>query len=160
MTSGKKDINSTVLRKPIRYHAPAIKELHQPLLKLTDGKDPIGIAGITDYSFLQIISEIGTDMSAWPREKQFTSWLKLASLKASSGKSSRKVVMKRQNKAGQIFRNLAQGILTSKHLALGAFGRRIRARRGPAIAIKAVARKIACYYYRVMTKGTAFVKWE
>ena len=35
--------------------------LHEPLLKLSDGKDPIGIAGITDYSFLQIVSEVGTD---------------------------------------------------------------------------------------------------
>ena len=79
-------------------------------------------------------------------------------MKASSGKWFKKVRMKRQNKAGQIFRTLAQGILKSKHLALGAFGRRIRARRGPAVAIKAVARKIACYYYRVMTKGTDFVE--
>lgn len=157
MTKDKKEVETQVLRKPIRYHAPAIKDLHQPLLQLTGGKDPIGIAGITDYSFLEIVSEIGTDMTPWPTEKQFTSWLKLASLKASSGKRSKKVVMKRQNKAGQIFRNIAQGILNSKHLALGSFGRRIRSRRGPAVAIKAIARKIACYYYRVMTKGAEFV---
>jgi transposase len=158
MTRNEPDIDNKGLRKPVRYHAPAIKDLHKPLLKLTDGKDPIGIAGITDYSFLQIVSEIGTDMRAWPDEKHFTSWLKLASLKASSGKKSKKVVLKRQNKAGQIFRTLAQGILNSKHLALGAFGRRIRSRRCPAVAIKAVARKIACYYYRVMTKGAEFVE--
>jgi transposase len=158
MTKDKKDITTTGIRKPIRYHAPAVKDLHQPLLKLTDGKDPIGIAGITDYSFLEVVSEIGTDMTRWPTEKHFTSWMKLASMKASSGKGVKKIRMKRQNKAGQIFRKIAQGILTSKHLALGAFGRRIRGRRGPAVAIKAVARKIACYYYRVMTKGTDFVE--
>jgi len=49
-------------------------------------------------------------------------------------------------------------MLTSKHLALGAFGRRIRARRGSSVAIKDIARKIACYYYRVMTKGEALVE--
>lgn len=158
MTKDKDDIETPTKRKPIRYHKPEIKDLHQPLLKLSDGKDPIGIAGITDYSFLQIVSEVGTDMSPWPTEKHFTSWLKIAPMKASSGKMSKRISMKRHNNAGLIFRNLAQGILTSKHLALGSFGRTIRARRGSGVAIKAIARKIACYYYRVMTHGDEFVE--
>jgi transposase len=69
MTKYKDDIETDVKRKAIRYHKPEIDDLHKPLLKLTGGKDPIGIAGITDYSFLQIISEVGTDMSPWPTEK-------------------------------------------------------------------------------------------
>lgn len=158
MTAGKDDVETTTKRKPIRSHRPAIEDLHKPLLKLSEGKDPTGIAGITDYSFLQIMSEVGTDMSPWPSEKHFTSWLKVAPLKASSGKMSKRVTMKRHNNAGQLFRNLAQGILTSKHLALGAFGRTIKARRGTSVAVKAVARKVACYYYRVMTKGELFVE--
>jgi transposase len=158
MTKDKGDIESTVKRKPIRYHKPEIEDLHKPLLKLSEGKDPIGIAGITDYSFLQIMSEVGTDMAPWPTEKHFVSWLKVSPMRASSGKMNRRLRMKRQNNAGLIFRNLAQGILNSKHLALGAFGRRIRARRGSPVAIKAIARKIACYYYRVMTKGSEFVE--
>lgn len=158
MTKDKESIGTAGKRKPIRYHKPAIKDLHEPLLKLSEGKDPIGIAGITDYSFLQIVSEVGTDMSPWPSEKHFTSWLKVAPLRASSGKMSKRVSLKRHNNAGLIFRNLAQGILTSKHLALGSFGRSIRARRGSGVAIKAIARKIACYYYRVMTQGGEFVE--
>jgi transposase len=158
MTKGKEDIETKNKRKAVCFHRPAIQDLHQPLLKLSQGKDPTAIAGITDYSFLQIVGQIGTDMSAWPSEKHFTSWLKVAPLKASSGKISKRVTMKRHNNAGQLFRNLAQGILTSKHLALGAFGRRIRARRGSSVAIKAIAPKIACYYYRVMTKGEVFVE--
>lgn len=158
MTKDKADIETIVQRKPIRYHRPEIEDLHKPLLKLSDGKDPIGIAGITDYSFLQIVSEVGTDMSPWPTEKHFASWLKIAPMRASSGKVSKRVRMKRHNNAGLIFRNLAQGTLTSKHLALGSFGRRIRARRGSPVAIKAIARKIACYYYRVMTHGSEFVE--
>jgi transposase len=158
MTKDKDDVETNKNRKPVRYHKPEIDDLYKPLLKLTGGKDPIGIAGITDYSFLQIVSEVGTDMSPWPTEKHFTSWLKVAPMKASSGKMSKKLRMKRHNNAGLIFRNLAQGILTSKHLALGAFGRRIRARRGSPVAIKAIARKIACYYYRVMNHGSEFVE--
>lgn len=158
ITRDKDDIDAHHLRKPIRYNKPDIVNLHQPLLKLSDGKDPINIAGITDYGFLQIMSEVGTDMSPWPTEKHFTSWLKVAPMKASSGNMSRRITMKRHNNAGQLFRNIAQGILTSKHLALGSFGRRIRARRGSGVAIKAIARKIATYYYRVMSKGTDFVE--
>jgi transposase len=158
MTKGKHDVEANDKRKPIRYHKPEIEGLHKPLLKLTGGKDPIGIAGITDYSFLQIVSEVGIDMSAWPTEKHFTSWLKVAPMRSSSGKMSKWVRLKRHNNAGLIFRNLAQGILNSKHLALGSFGRRIRAKKGSPIAIKAIARKIACYYYRVMTQGTDFVE--
>lgn len=158
MTKDKEDVDVNNRRKPIRYNKPQIDDLHKPLLKLTEGKDPINIAGITDYSFLQIMSEVGTNMEAWATEKHFTSWLKLAPMRASSGKMSKRVTMKRHNNAGQLFRNIAQGILTSKHLALGVFGRRIRARRGSSVAIKSIARKIATYYYRVMTKGTEFVE--
>lgn len=158
MTKDKEGTGTPGKRKPVRYHKPEIENLHEPLLKLSDGKDPIGIAGITDYSFLQIVSEVGTDMTPWSTEKHFTSWLKVAPLRARSGKMNKRVSLKRHNNAGLIFRNLAQGILNSKHLALGSFGRSIRARRGSGVAIKAIARKIACYYYRVMTQGGEFVE--
>jgi len=158
ITKDKKGPENPGKRKPIRYNKPDIKELHKPLLKMTEGKDPTGIAGITDYSFLQIISEVGVDMKAWKNEKHFISWLKLAPMKSSSGKMSRRISVRRTNKASSLFRNIAQGLLTSKQLALGSFGRRIRAKRGSGVAIKAIARKIACYYYRVMTKGEAFVE--
>jgi transposase len=159
ITKGKGEASiSHSKRKAIRYHRPEIKDLHKPLLKMTEGKDPTGIAGITDYSFLQIISEVGVDMTAWKTEKHFVSWLKLAPMKSSSGNYSRRITVKRTNKASLLFRNVAQGILASKQPALGAFGRRIRAKRGSGVAIKAIARKIACYYYRVMTKGEAFVE--
>jgi transposase len=150
------DINGK--RKPIRYNAPNIKKLPNHLLKLTNGNDPTGIAGITDYTFLQIVSEVGTDLSAWKTEKHFVSWLKLAPMKSSSGKTSRRVNVKRTNPASQLFRNAAQGLVTSKYLALGSFARRIKAKRGSGVAIKAVARKIACFYYRTMTKGEVFVE--
>lgn len=158
ITTNKKAV--TVKKKPkqIRTHKPQIKDFHETLLKMTEGKDPTSIAGIADYSFLQIVAEVGTDMKAWPTEKHFVSWLKLSPQKSSSGKVVRRLRIKHRNKAGLLFRTVAQGILSSKYIALGAFGRRIRAKRGAAIAIKAIARKIACYYYRVMTKGEEFVE--
>jgi transposase len=104
------------------------------------------------------MSEVGLDMNAWASEKHFVSWLKLVPMKSSSGKMSRRISARRTNKASLMFCNIAQGLLTSKNLALGSFGQRIRAKRGSGVAIKAIARKIACFYNRVMTKGEAFVE--
>lgn len=145
-------------RKPVRYHPPQIKDLPKLLIKMTEGKDPTTIAGITDYSFLQIISEVGTDLSAWKTEKHFVSWLKLCPQRNSSGNMMKRVNIKHHNKASWIFRNIAQGMLSSKHIAIGSFARRIKSKRGSGVAIKAVARKLACYFYRVMTKGEGFVE--
>ena len=43
-------------------------------------------------------------------------------------------------------------------MAGGAFARRLRGRKGPAIAIKATARKLAAQYWRLIVKGTDFVE--
>jgi hypothetical protein len=42
--------------------------------------------------------------------------------------------------------------LNSKNIALGDFARKLRAKRGPAIAIKSTARKLAELYYKLFTK--------
>ena len=48
--------------------------------------------------------------------------------------------------------------MVSKQLGLGAFARKLKARRGAAIAIKATARKIAELYYNVFSKGIQYVE--
>lgn len=47
-------------------------------LKDLIGVDITQIFGISEISAMEIISEVGIDMSKWPTEKQFTSWLNLA----------------------------------------------------------------------------------
>ena len=155
---GKPDQYPQGPRKPIRHNKPDINNLGISLLKIFDGKDATALSGITDYSWMQLMSETGTNLSRWPSEKAYTSWLGLAPGQHTSGKMKR---TKRKNghpKAGQIFRQIAQSIITSKHIALGAFGRRLRARKGSQIAIKSVARKLAILYWRIMVKGMAFVE--
>jgi len=155
---GKPDQRLHGPRKPIRHNKPDIDNLGISLLKIFDGKDATALSGITDYSWMQLMSENGTNLSRWPSEKQYTSWLGLAPGQNTSGKMKR---TKRKNghpKAGQIYRQIAQSLLTSKNIALGAFGRRLRTRKGSSIAIKAVARKLAILYWRMMVKGTAFVE--
>jgi len=144
--------------KPIRHHKPNIDDLHLKLMKLTNGKDPSQITGLTDSTLLQIISEVGTDLSRFPTEKHFTSWLGLAPNSHQSGLTNKKKKFKRHTSAGQIFRLAAQAIAQSKHLALTSFYHRIKARKGSLGAIKATARKIAVIFYNVMTKGIEFVE--
>lgn len=144
--------------KQIRHNAPKINKLHEELMKLTDGRDPSQVTGFTDKNLLLQIGETGIDLSIWNTEKHFTSWLCLAPTKHSSGKSNKKHKKKGNTKAGQIFRKAALSVANSSHSALGGFYRRIKAKKGHRIAIKATARKIAVLYYRVMTKGIDYVE--
>lgn len=144
-------------RKPIRHNKPQVKNLGQNLINIFDGKDATKIAGFTDYTWIQLLSETGSDLTKWPSEKHFTSWLGLSPGQHHSGKMRRN---KRKGKtaAGQIFKIMSQGLLNSKDIAIGAFGRRLRGRKGAPIAIKAMARKLAVLYWRVMVKGIEYAE--
>lgn len=144
--------------KRIRHNAPQINDLHLMLMKLTNGNDPSQVTGLTDKSLLELIAETGTDLSRWKTEKHFTSWLCLAPGKHQSGKKNKSRNKRGHTKAGQIFRNAAYALTKSNNTALGAFYNRTKARKGPLIAVKATARKIAILYYNVMTKGIDYVE--
>ena len=62
------------------------------------------------------------------------------------------------NRTGQIFKEIAQGLINSKYIAIGSFIRKLRAKKDAAIAIKAGARKLAIAYYNALTKGTDYVE--
>jgi len=53
-------------------------DVRTPLFHLTGGVDLTQIDAIGPHTALKLISEIGTDMTRWPTEKHFTSWLTLA----------------------------------------------------------------------------------
>jgi len=146
-------------RKPIRHNKPQIKNFGTNMNNIFDSKDATLISGITDYSWLQLLSECGTDLSRWPTEKHYTSWLGLAPGQNNSGSKRKNAKRKGKPSAGQIFRGIAQSIINSKKIALGSFGRRIRARKGPKVANKAVARKLAELYWRVMVKGLEYTEY-
>lgn len=145
-------------RKPIRHHKPSVKKLAPNLLNVFGGKDATLISGITDYTWMQLLAETGPDLSRWPTEKHFTSWLGLAPGQNNSGKRNRNAKKRGRPKAGQIFRIIAQGLVNSKDVAIGSFGRRLRGRKGPGIAIKAMARKLAILYWRIMVKGLDYTE--
>jgi transposase len=154
----KPDQKTNARRKPIRHNKPDIDNLGSMMLKIFDGRDATTLSGITDYSWLQLLSETGIDLTRWPTEKHYTSWLGLAPGQHNSGRMKKNRRKSGRPKAGQIFRQIAQSLLTSKRIALGAFGRRLSARKGSPVAIKSVARKLAVLYWRIMVKGMDFVE--
>jgi hypothetical protein len=100
---------------------------------------------------LQIVAEIGTDMSRWPTAKHFTSWLTLApNNKVSGGRLLSSQTPPSANRVAAILRRCAMS-LGRTSTALGAFYRRLAARAGKAKAITAAARKLAVLVYRVMS---------
>lgn len=143
--------------KPIRHHAPKIDGLHDMLVRLY-GVNLSAISGINDYSVLRLIGETGIDMSRFPTERHFVSWCGLAPKHHQSGKMHKYVKGAKCNKAGQIFKEIAQALINSKHIAIGSFIRKLRSRKDSGIAIKAGARKLAIAYYNSLTKGADYVE--
>lgn len=102
-----------------------------------------------------MLAETGSDMTRWPTEKHFTSWLNFSPGTHISG--GRRLSSRRRpgrNRAGLILRQAASAVGRTQP-ALGAFYRRIAARRSKAVAIVATARKLARAYYRLLRyRGT------
>lgn len=107
---------------------------------------------------MQLLSELETDLKKWKTEKHFTSWLGLAPKQRNSGKMRRNYKAKGAPKSGLIFNQAAVSLINSKNIALGAFGRKIRAKKGGSVAIKAVARKLAALYWKLFVKGLDYVE--
>lgn len=121
------------------------------------GVDLTAIEGIEESTALIVLSEIGIDMSRWPSEKHFGSWLGLApNPKKSGGRVKSSATRPGVNRAAQALRLAAKNLQRSQS-ALGAFFRRIAARRGLAKAITATAYKLARIIYAMLKHGMAYV---
>lgn len=121
------------------------------------GVDLTQIDGIRGYTVLQLVAEIGTDMSRWKSAAHFASWLALCpGTKITGGRrlSGRQPV--RAHRAASIFRMAAMSLRHSRS-ALGAFFRRKRAHLGPARAISATAHKLARIVYIMLRDRKHFI---
>jgi transposase len=137
-----------VTKKP-RENEPRF-EVRSPLHRLTGGVDLTQLDGLAPYSALKLLAEIGTDMSRWPTDKHFTSWLTLAPKnKISGGRLLSSRTQPSANRAAAILRMTAMS-LGRTQTALGAFYRRLAARIGKPQAITATARKLAILVYRAL----------
>jgi transposase len=151
------ETNSTGKAKPIRHHKPEIKNLHEMMVKLF-GVNVTTVSGINDYTLLRLVGETGSDMARFASVKHFVSWCGLAPGHHKSGKVKRKIKTMPCSKAGQIFKEIAQGLENSKTIAIGSFIRKLKTRKNAGVAYKAGARKVAEAYYNALTKGTDYVE--
>jgi transposase len=131
-------------------------DLRTELYRIT-GVDWAQVNGIDVLTAQTVMAETGTDLEAYASEGHFTSWLGLCPTNEQSGgkilnRRTRKVV----NRATVAFRVAASTLLRSQSY-LGAQYRRLRTRLGAPRAITAMARKLACLYYRLIKHGQQYV---
>lgn len=136
-------------KKSHSKNAPKEVQVRKHLKRIT-GIDLTAIHGISASLAQTIVLEVGTDMSKFPNEKHFCSWLGLAPKnEISGGKVLRNHIQKSRNRAGQAFRMAASSVMRAD-CAFGAFYRRQKARLGPAQAAVATAHMIARVVYRLL----------
>jgi transposase len=129
----------------------------QPELERILGVDATTIDGIDVMTVQTVLAEVGPDLSAWKTERHWSSWLNLAPKRdISGGRVIRHTREHRTNRVGNAFRMAAQSLLRSESY-LGARFRYLRAKLGGTKAVKAMARHLACLFYRLVTKGQAWV---
>jgi len=120
------------------------------------GVDLTQIHGLGPYLALKLVGECGTNLSAWPSAKHFTSWLGLAPHnKISGGKVLSSKTRRTSNRAATLLR-LAAITVGRTDTALGAFYRRLSGRVGKAKAVTATARKIAVLFYNTLRHGMSY----
>ena len=122
------------------------------------GVDLTAIEGIGVLTELVILTEVGPDLSRFPSEKHFASWLGLCPDQRISGgrvlsSRTRRVI----NRVSDALR-MAALTLERSQSALGAFYRRMKARLGAAEAVTATAHKLARLIYRLLKHGEAYLR--
>ena len=148
---------ATVLSEPLvetkskyvrknQYSFDAKEYLYQLL-----GTDLTKVEGMDEKMLLDVVSVTGADMSKWPSEQHFTSWLNLSPRRMESGgKYLGNKKRSTTNPATQAFRISAQSVGAKSKGPLGKLFHRLVAKKGKKTATKAVARKLAVTFYTLV----------
>jgi len=126
-------------------------------LKRMTGVDLTRIDGVKANTIQTVITEAGLDMSKWPTEQHFVSWIGLSPRNDLSGgkvlnRKTRKVVSRLATAL-----RMAATTLRESDSYLGAQFRRFRARLGAPKAITAMGAKLARLIYRMLRYGQEYV---
>lgn len=132
-------------------NAPPNQEEVRAHLKRISGVDLSVVDGFGVSVAQMVIMECETDMSKFPSEKHFSSWLPKVAPKheISGGRVLKNKTLKTKNHAGQAFRMAAQSVKKSD-CVFGALYRRLRGRLDKAQATVATAHMIARLVYRML----------
>jgi transposase len=121
------------------------------------GVDLRTIDGIDLMTAQTIYSEVGADLSAWPTEGDWASWLELVPRHdITGGKVIRQKKRPSNNRVATALRNAAEALYRSDSY-LGAKYRYFTGRLEGLKGVKAMAHYLACLVYRLLTKGQAWV---
>jgi transposase len=139
-------------------NAPQSKEEIRKHLKRISGVDLSVVDGFGVSLAQTVITEVGTDMSKFPTEKNFCSWLGLAPKhEISGGKVLKNKTLKTKNRAGQAFRMAAQSVKRAD-CVFGSLYRRLKSRLDNAQATVATAHAIARVVYRMLKYQVEYEK--
>ena len=141
--------------KPRRKNQPSFDleaELHRIL-----GVDLTRIDGIDIITSQVILSELGPDLSAFPSEDDFSSWLELVPRRnITGGKVIQQKSRESKNRVANALRMAAESLSNSDSY-LGARYRKYRGRMEGKKTVKTMAHYLACLVYRLLTKGQEYV---
>ncbi len=136
--------------------APSNFDLRSELYRIS-GTDLTRIDGINVITAQTIIAEVGVDMSRFPTEKHFASFLGLCpDNQITGGNVFRHGTRHVENRAATALRMAATSLWRSKTY-LGAKFRHLRMRLGAPKAITAMAHMLARLVYRMLKYGEAYV---
>lgn len=142
-------------RKSVSKNQPAFDIAGE--LKRVAGVDLTRIDGIKAMTVQTLIAEAGLDMSRWPTEHHFVSWIGLAPRnEISGGKVLKKKTRKVVSRLATALR-IAAASLRESQSYLGAQFRRLRGRLGPPKTITAMGAKLARLVYRMLKYGQEYV---
>lgn len=128
-------------------------------MKIILGVDLCEVDGISEVSTVELISEIGTDMSKWKGSKQFAAWLNLApNTKITGGKIISSKMQKKKNHAGQTLR-MSSCNLSRSEAPIGNYARKMKSRLGNKGGVVATAHKLARIIYTMIKDKQPYNKY-
>lgn len=147
-------------RKRKRSPKNAIKttiDLEERLVEMT-GVNLMSITGLGTNTILQVISEVGTDMSKFPSAKHFAAYLGFVPRnKITGGVIISSSTDRTKSRAAQAFKKIVPSISRTDS-AFAAFYHRIAAKAGTGKAVTATCRKLAIAFYNTIVLGQDYVE--
>ena len=143
-------------KKKSRNRKNELKFNARPLLNKVVGVDLCEVDGISEISAVEIISEIGTDMTKWINAKHFSAWLNLTpNTKITGGKIISSKMQKKKNRAGQTLRMSCCSLSKSK-APIGDYARKMKSRVGKKGGVVATAHKLSRIIYTMIKEQKKF----